>query len=365
MRVAVLGGGYAGLATLASLRGHLPQAELYLFDPRSDHILRTRLHGRIGCPTLRIRWSLLRICRRLSCRYVQRAVDISPEALKRWQSEGVIALETMRFYFDYLVVATGSRPVLPPTLAGALTPDDLADLDWGAYVQARLATVTGPCWISVIGGGPSGIQLALEIDAWCKQQRGQSFRLRLVTVDSVVLPAFPKAMREYVEKKLVRAGIEVALQTQVKSWRDGQLELVQGTTGKAFSLPSPVVVACLGLRPHPMALTTDAFGQVVLEGQPQERIFAAGDCAHFAGEGSNAVSAQVAIRKGRHVAENIWRGLRGWPMKPYDYQEQGYFLSLGPADGAGWLGHKDNVLTGLPAFFVKEMLETLYDLGTL
>ena len=91
-------------------------------------------------------------------------------------------------------------------------------------------------------------------------------------------------------------------------------------------------------------------------------LFAAGDCARYAGGGLDAMTAQAAVRKGKLVAENIRRLSRHEPLAAYDYQALGYFLSLGPLDGIGWLGSPGNILSGAPAFTVKIAVEAQFNL---
>jgi NADH dehydrogenase len=79
--------------------------------------------------------------------------------------------------------------------------------------------------------------------------------------------------------------------------------------------------------------------------------------------GSNAQSAQTALRKGKLAARNILR--HAGPVKilePYLHQDLGYVIGLGPSDAIGWLGLKGNVVGGLPAVVVKELVEAQYDL---
>ena len=140
----------------------------------------------------------------------------------------------------------------------------------------------------------------------------------------------------------------------VLSGRDGETE---------FRLPSHLSLLFLGVKPNPFPIETNAFGQVIGAGELLDRIFAAGDCARFAGAGANTLSAQVAVRKGKTVAGNILRqGNRDPKMEPYDYEEQGYFVSLGPSDGIGWLDSKENIITGVSALTIKKAAEAQYSL---
>ena len=49
-------------------------------------------------------------------------------------------------------------------------------------------------------------------------------------------------------------------------------------------------------------------------------------------------------------------------LKPYNYKELGYFLSLGRGDGVGWMLHPENVIDGPPALVIKEAIEVQHDL---
>jgi NADH dehydrogenase len=368
-KILILGGGYAGLAALVALRERWREAEIVLVDPADCHVHRTRLHERIRRPETRSHLPFKVIERRFRCRHVKAKAAIECQDLARCQADGALTCGELRIPFDFLIIATGSSSPLASDLAEALVPDALATWDWEDMVKQRLADKKGQtCWISVIGAGASGIQILFELDTWRRLWRrstGQEVRLRLIFADSLILPAFPRQIQEYAVQKLIEAGIECFGQTVVSACRDCRIDLYHQATGQTASLPSDLTFACLGLRPNPRELRTNAFGQVIENGQVLERVFAAGDCARFESHGANSYSAQVAIRKGRLVGENLYRYQLGLQLKPYTYQEQGYFISMGPADGAGWLGRPENVVTGLPAFFIKEAVETWYDLSIL
>jgi NADH dehydrogenase len=78
--------------------------------------------------------------------------------------------------------------------------------------------------------------------------------------------------------------------------------------------------------------------------------------------GSNLMTSQSALRKGRAVAKNIL--LKAGVLRfclPYMHQDIGYLLSLGPSDAIGWIGSKNTLVSGLPAFMAKEAIEAQYD----
>jgi NADH dehydrogenase len=97
-------------------------------------------------------------------------------------------------------------------------------------------------------------------------------------------------------------------------------------------------------------------------GQLLQEIFSAGDCADYAGNGLNQLSAQAAVRKGKLVAHNIRNLNAGRGLHRYRYQEKGYLLSLGSVDAVGWLGLRCNLIKGFAANVLKEAMESQYNL---
>ncbi|MCB1202570.1 MAG: hypothetical protein KDK41_18160, partial [Leptospiraceae bacterium] len=49
-------------------------------------------------------------------------------------------------------------------------------------------------------------------------------------------------------------------------------------------------------------------------------------------------------------------------LNKYNFKELGFFISLGPFDGLGYMLIKEIMLSGLPAFAVKESIELQFDL---
>ena len=79
--------------------------------------------------------------------------------------------------------------------------------------------------------------------------------------------------------------------------------------------------------------------------------------------GSNALSAQTALRKGRLAARNILRHASRFKLlEPYVHRDLGYVIGMGPDDAVGWVALEGNVIAGQPAVLLKEVVEAQYDL---
>ena len=117
-----------------------------------------------------------------------------------------------------------------------------------------------------------------------------------------------------------------------------------------------------GTQAQPMGLQANAYGQLMIDGITQSKIYAAGDCVQFAGHGLNAKSAQAAVRKGLHVATNIRRQAEGRWLRNYIYIEAGYFVPLGQCQAIGWLGSPHRMVKGKAAQAVHRIIDKQYRL---
>ena len=75
------------------------------------------------------------------------------------------------------------------------------------------------------------------------------------------------------------------------------------------------------------------------------------------------MTAQSAVRKGKLAARNILRHSGTLKLlEPYLHRDLGYVVNLGPADAVGWLALEGNVVSGIPALLIKEVVAAQYDL---
>jgi NADH dehydrogenase len=260
------------------------------------------------------------------------------------------------FPFDRLIVATGAASASFEPSGRVLGLEDFRLGLAQTRIRALCERDQPPLEIAVIGGGATGVQFLFELADYLRRHARGGWRLRHIHGESRLLARFPARFHDYASARMDRAGVEryggVAFlgqegKTLILSRRDG---------GGEFRLPSDLSLLFTGVKPNPFPIDADHLRRVKVEGETLERIFAAGDCARFQGLGANALSAQVAAQKGRIAALNALGR-----MRPYEYAERGYFVSLGPRDCIGWLGDPGNVVAGLPALALKKAIEARND----
>lgn len=362
LKLVIIGGGYAGLSALITLRKQAPDAEITLIDPRPYHLIITRLHETVHRPLDTIRVSYCLLAKRFDFIHKQQAIQFDEDLIRAWDSTKVIQLGEESLSFDYLLIATGSLPIQ------SMNEPDVFDLN--AISQQGFATIleqfiantdANGKTINIVGAGPTGIQFAFEM-AHVLLACHADYQLNLIEGGDKLLSPFPAAIGRYVEKRLFEKRITV-LKSQFYKGKQGREILLENShSGDKSVLASDLTLLLLGKKPE-LLLHANSSGQVVLDRNVLTHIFTAGDCSHYVDFGSNLMTSQSALRKGKAAANNILleAGILRFCL-PYMHQDIGYLLSLGPDDGVGWIGSKNAIVSGLPAFIAKEAIEAQYDL---
>lgn len=362
LRVVVLGGGYAGLAAVVSIRRHAPQAEITVVDPQDHHLKITRLHETVRRPLREVQIPFQVLAERFGFRHIQEALTFDDDALRLWHLDGAVPVGSEKVAFDYLVIATGAAANPSRKDEGVFDLHDVSNSEASEALEALFNGAAGSSKpITVIGGGATGIQFLFEI-AHVLNSRRLASHLNLVDSEDRVLKQFPEQLSKYVQARMGDLGIAY-FPERFYEGREGDCVIVENPeTGERSEVESGLVFLFLGKTPSHL-LMADSFGHIVLGHETLDNIFTAGDCSYFKSPGANALTAQSAVRKGLTVARNILRqhGDLILPL-PYVFQELGYLVSLGPSDAVGWLGLKQNIVAGFPAFVLKELVEAQYDL---
>jgi len=362
IKLIVIGGGYAGLSALITIRNQAPNVEITLIDPRPCHLIITRLHETVHRSLNAIQVSYDLLAKRFAFTHKQHAIHFDEQQLKVWNSEKVIQIGEESLPFDYLLIATGSLPIRSVDNSDVYDLNAISQNCFTSVLEQFIAnTDVNDKAINIVGAGPTGIQFAFEM-AHVLLACHADYQLTLIEGSDKLLAAFPCAIGRYVEKRMFEKGITL-LKSQFYRGKQGrEIFLENSHSGDKSVQASDLTLLLLGKKPE-LLLHANSSGQVVFDRKVLTHIFTAGDCSYYDDFGSNLMTSQSALRKGKAAAKNILReaGMLRFCL-PYMHQETGYLLSLGPDDAIGWIGSKNNIVSGLPAFLAKEAIEAQYDL---
>ena len=415
MKVVIVGGGYAGLACAAKL-SQTKNCRVYLIDKKPYFIDTIQIHKSVKQPLQNFitNYQQLKIAQRFH--FIQAKLEFDAQKLAQWAQQKYITCDAQngaaKIDFDYLALATGTRTPFTRfsfdehnaknfvTLEDikqngaqyflqrlANTASEQNNAHKSAAIQARAKKTNCIPRISVIGGGASAMQFLFELEHWRRQNKKHKYELCSIHNGAKLLTNFPGAFHDYCYKKIQRANIRYYPQHEViASTNGGQLRCRDAQNQQEVMLSSDLTFFLTGIAAQPFALYCDAYGRVYCQTTMQtnikkassdmsnadasnsnavwQHVFAAGDCAFYDQSvgGWHAPSAQVALRKGRLVADNIIRQERGQRLWRYLYPGLGAFVSLGDWDGIAWLFVHFNILRGAMAFGAKEIIEKQFRL---
>jgi NADH dehydrogenase len=365
-RVVIIGGGFGGLYAARAFRR--APVLVTILDRRNHHLFQPLLYqvamaalspGDIASP---IRWILRK----------QRNVQVFlAEATAIDRARRVVVLTDGEMPYDYLIVASGAthayfghdewRDVAP----GLKTLEDALDIRRRvllAYECAERETDDarrrGLLTFVVIGGGPTGVEMAGALAEISRQSLARDFRridpraARIILVEGSgsVLGAYPEHLRTAARRDLERLGVEVRTGALVTRVVEGRVEIGADVIDAATILWAAGVAASpLGAS---LGVPLDRVGRVLVEPDltvpGDRRVFVIGDLAALKdAEGKQLPGvAQAAIQMGRHAAKNIIRDVQGQPYLSFTYRNLGDMATIGRASAVadfGWMTLKGYV----------------------
>lgn len=256
--------------------------------------------------------------------------------------------------YDFLVIAAGSRTNYFGNWQWSRYGLPLKDLDDAIELRRRVllafeAAEREPDEAArrrllsfvVIGGGPTGVELAGALAELSRHVLARDFRqARAGEARVILLEALPRILPSFDEKSSAKAtqhleelGVQVMTGRKVTDIDDDGVhlgdELVHAGT----------VMWAAGVQARPLArrlgAELDRAGRVIVDsdnsipGHPDA--FVIGDMACFHGPEGKPLPglAPVAIQQGRHVADNIQRSVSGQARKPFRYRDKGVMATIG------------------------------------
>ncbi len=230
--------------------------------------------------------------------------------------------------------------------------------------------------IVVVGGGPTGIEIAGSIAELIDEVLEADFhdldvhRARVILVEQgdALLQPFDPALRAYAAAELRRKGVEVRLSTAVKEV--GPDYVLLGDEGDY--IPTRLVIWGAGNRAAGLADTIgvrQGFGGRIVTNPDcsipgMRNAYAVGDVAAIPdGQGGQLPGlAQVAIQSGRHAARQILRTIEGRPHTVLHYHDKGIMATIGRRAAVAQLTN-GTTLTGYPAWSAWLGLHLVYLVG--
>ncbi|MCC6770776.1 MAG: NAD(P)/FAD-dependent oxidoreductase [Gemmatimonadaceae bacterium] len=382
-KVVIIGGGFAGIAAARVFGGD--EVEVVVIDRTNHHLFQPLLY-QVATATLSpsdiavpIRWILRR---RENIRVVMgevTGIDVDARVLALDQGE-------RRETYDYLIVASGARhayfghDVWETHAPGLKSLDDALEIRQRflqAFEQAekcedpeaREALQT----IVIIGGGPTGVELAGIMATIARDVLHKDFRridtrktrVLLLEGGSRILPAFPEHLSDVALRDVTELGVAVRLHSIVTRIDEDAIYVgeeriaTRSVFWAAGNAASP-----LGRM---LGVALDKIGRVIVEpdlsipGHPE--VLVVGDLASVRRDNGTLVPgvAPAANQEGAWAARNILRTVRRQERAPFRYFNKGDLATIGRYRAIADFGTVD--FTGVPAWLLWLFVHIMYLVG--
>ena len=349
-RVVIVGGGFAGL-NLAKGLGNVADIDVTLLDRTNHHLFQPLLYqvamaglspAEIAAP-IRSVLSGYRNIRVLQGEV--RTLDVQRK---------IVNADFGEVGYDYLILACGSRHSYfghdeweenAPGLKTLEQATEIRRRVLSAYEEAesspspearkRLLTFV------VVGGGPTGVELAGAIGEMSRFTLAKDFRnIDAASARVVLLEAGPRILSMFSEQSSSRAARDLE-HLGVQIWTGSAVTNIDGDGVQIGSerISSATVLWAAGVKASSLGqaagFDTDKQGRVIVEpdlsvkGHPN--IFVAGDQASFTHQTGKPLpgTAPVAMQQGRYLAKLIRNELAGQPRKPFHFTDKGQMATIG------------------------------------
>jgi NADH dehydrogenase len=380
--VVIVGGGFGGLTAAQSL-SHAP-VRITLIDRRNHHLFQPLLYqvATAGLSPAQIAAPIRAIVSKQKNIEVMLGEVTGIDADRR-----EVQLDEARVSFDYLVLATGARHSYfghddwEPFAPGLKSIEDAIDIrrrilsafedaEWEGDPAARSALLT----FVIIGGGPTGVELAGKVIEIARHALRRDFRnidpggarVMLVEAGDRLLPAFPRGLSDDAGARIQALGVEVALGKPVTACDEG------GVIIGGVRLAARTIIWAAGVMASPAAhwlgSPADRAGRALvnanLTASGHDAIFVIGDTASIKNPNGTVVPglASAAKQQGAYVANLIRARLSGrTEAGPFVYTDVGNLATIGR--NAAVVQFSKLQLTGFVAWLVWSLAHIYFLIG--
>jgi NADH:ubiquinone reductase (H+-translocating) len=380
-RVVIVGAGFGGLEAAKKLS--CEKVQLIVIDRTNYHLFQPLLYqvataalspADIAAPVRAILYK----CKNVEVMLAEvQSVDVN----KRIVHAGDLDLT-----YDYLILATGARhsyfghPEWERLAPGLKSLEDAVEIrrrillafEYAEKISDPAARAAAMTFV-IIGGGPTGVEMAGAIAEIARYTLARDFRhidpsgARVVLIESEpqVLAAFPEDLRDSAMKQLRDLGVEIRTGVRATDLTEDGLKV-----GNEF-IPCRVKIWAAGNNASfvgkSLGVSVDRVGRVMvlddltIPGHPEVQVI--GDLANFTGKDGNPLPgvSPVAMQQGRHAARNILAMIEGRKPQRFWYFDKGSMATIGRHKAVADL-HLLH-LSGLPAWMAWLFVHILFLVG--
>ncbi len=345
-KLLVLGSGFGGFSLLSKLDAR--DWDATLLSPR-NYFLFTPLLPSAASGSVEFRSILEPTRRRLrGIRVIEGLAESVDWDGRQVHCVGAVGGERFTLPYDHLVISVGAAvgdygvPGVKEHALKLASVEDARAVRRGVLEQFARAEVPGltveeqrqRLTFVVCGGGPTGVEIAAEIDDLIDEELHASYsdlvpQARVVLVEALerLLTSFDEALGDYTKRHFLHSGIEVRTGSKVKAIDPDRVILEDGEV-----IPCGLVLWAGGNAPVPFIAALGSARRLAVDEflrlPGRENVYALGDCAAV-GNPPLPATAQVAQQQGAYLAKALKRLRQSQSVEPFRFKASGMLAYIG------------------------------------
>src|SRR3982075_2446843 len=380
-KVVIVGSGFGGLEAAKKLRCEdvsvtvIDRTNYHLFQPLLYQVATAALSpADIAAPVR----AVLSKCKNMEVILAEvESIDVNAKKVKMVDGE---------LDYDYLILATGARhsyfghPEWERLAPGLKSLEDAVEIrrrilmafEYAEKIPDEAARKAAMTFV-IIGGGPTGVEMAGAIAEIARYTLARDFRhidpsqTRVILVEGEprVLGAFPEDLQISAMKQLVDLGVEVRTGVHATNLSENGVQV-----GDEF-IPCRVKVWAAGNEASfvgkSLGVERDRVGRVMVNedltipGHPEVQVI--GDLANFSHQTGKPLPgvSPVAMQQGRHAAKNVLAMIANRKPRRFRYWDKGSMATIGRNKAVADLKYVH--LSGLPAWLAWLFVHIMFLVG--
>lgn len=393
--IVVIGAGYAGVLATKKLekklrkKGVANETQITIIDKHPYHTMLTELHEVAAC---RVGEESVKM--NLDQIFAGRKVNVVLDTVTKIHfEENRITGENGEYFYDYLVLAAGSKP----TFFGVEGAEEHSYTLWSYDDAVKLRDRIHDCFrvaadepneekrralltFYVVGAGFTGVEMIGELAEYvpvlCERFHVKREDVKLVNVDGLSrpVPVLPEKLSGKVERRLKKMGVEIVMNASVVGVGENFIKMKEGEEVKQYT--AGTVIWTAGIESS--EITTDAAKEVKSAGRGRievdsylrsvdhENVYVIGDNMFYTAPGEERPVPQM-VENAEHsagtAANNIAAAItKKGEMEEYDPKFHGIMVCVGGRWGTargGMAKHQMN-LPSFFAMFAKHFINIIY-----
>lgn len=382
--VIIIGAGFGGLQAVKIL-GNKKDVTITIIDKTNHHLFQPLLY-QIASAVLSP--ADIAIPVRLLTEKYKNVTVVMDEVTGIDKTSKTVTLGDRIMKYDYLILATGAETSYFGNTDWMKYTCGLKNLNDALLIRNRLLFAFEEAEnqperaaellkFVIIGGGPTGVELAGSIAELSRRIIRKDFRnidtakseIILIEGGPDLIPSFDRKLSVYTKTQLQKRGVNVLLNTRVMKIEKNKAVL-KTFEGEKEIYPSLMIWAA-GIEAVPLSSsleeTTDRQKRLIVNNdcslKDHPEIFAIGDIAHYTGEDGKPLPGvgPVAMQQGRYAARTILNEIKGKPRKAFKYFFKGNMATIGRKDAV--TEFRSLRLTGFIAWLAWLFVHLMYQVG--